>query len=225
MLPLRTFRGFDVDPLIGVAGALADLHKGELALLQVLFEPARAPWAESMIRAVTDAEGHSFLANAPEMVSLAREKVAHPLFAAVIRVAAQSESQARAWALAKAVGGSLAQLRNPASNELIPLANDTYPDSDHAEDVCARTTRRSGMLLNLDELVSLVHPPSASVRVPQLRREVSKTKAAPEIVRSHPFVIGENRHAGKTVPVTLSAQQRTQHCYVIGASGTGKSTS
>lgn len=224
MLPIRTFRSFDVDPLIGIAGALADLRTGELGLLQVLFQAARHPWAESMMRAVTDGEGHSFLADAPEMVSLTREKIAQPLFAAVLRVAAISLTEARAWTIAKALGGALVQFANRAGNEFIPLTNDEYADNDHAEDVRARRSRRSGMLLNLDELASLAHLPSASVRVPQLKREECKTKAAPVIVQGHRFTLGENIYAGHTATVTLSADQRTQHCYLIGASGTGKST-
>jgi hypothetical protein len=224
MLPIRTFRSFDVDPLIGIAGALADLRTGELGLLQVLFQAARNPWAESMMRAVTDNEGHSFFADAPEMVSLAREKTAQPLFAAVLRVAAFSDTEARAWAIAKALGGALMQFANRAGNEFIPLTNDDYADHDHAEDVRARRSRRSGMLLNLDELASLAHLPSASVRVPQLKREEGRTKAAPVIVQSHKFTLGENTYAGHTTTVTLNADQRTQHCYLIGASGTGKST-
>jgi predicted DNA-binding transcriptional regulator AlpA len=224
MLPIRTFRSFDVDPLIGIAGALADLREGELGLFQVLFQAARHPWAESMMRAVTDGEGHSFLADAPQMVALAREKIAQPLFAALLRVAALSETQPRAWTIAKAIGGALTQFADPTGNELIPLTNDGYEDDDHALDVRARRSHRSGMLLNLDELTSFAHPPSASVRVPQLKREEGKTKAAPQIVQGHAFTLGENTYAGQTVHVTLSADQRTQHCYVIGASGTGKST-
>jgi hypothetical protein len=80
------------------------------------------------------------------------------------------------------------------------------------------------MLLNADELVSLAHLPSASVRVPQLKREDARTKAAPQLVKGHPFVLGENAHAGKTTSVSLSSEARSQHCYMIGASGTGKST-
>src|SRR2546421_10264628 len=49
---------------------------------------ARFPWAESILRSVSDGEGGSFFADAPEMVALAKEKVRRPLFAAVIRVAA-----------------------------------------------------------------------------------------------------------------------------------------
>jgi hypothetical protein len=224
MVPLRTVHGFEIDPLIGIMGALAGLRAGELGLLQVLFQAARSPWAESMVRAVTNGEGRSFFPDAPEMVAQAREKVAQPLYAVVLRVAVQGGTKARAWEIAKALGAALTQFANPTSNELIALANDGYDDRDHAADVCARTTHRSGMLLNADELVSLAHLPSASVRVPQLKREDARTKAAPQIVHGHPFVLGENSHAGKTTPVTLNAEQRSQHCYVIGASGTGKST-
>jgi hypothetical protein len=224
MIPLRTVRGFEIDPLIGIIGALAGLRDGELGLLQLLFQATRSPWAESMVRAVTGSDGRSFFPDAPEMVAQSREKVAQPLYAVVLRVVAQSDTKTRAWEIARALGGALTQFTNPTSNELIPLANDGYDDANHAADVCARTTHRSGMILNADELVSLAHLPSASVRIPQLKREDARTKAAPQIVHGHSFVLGENSNAGKTVPVTLSAEQRSQHCYVIGASGTGKST-
>jgi len=224
MVPLRTVRGFEIDPLIGIVGALASLRDGELGLLQVLFQAVRHPWAESMVRAVSNAEGRSFFSDAPDMVAQAREKVGQPLYAVVLRVAAQSDSEERAWAIARDLGGALTQFANPMSNELIALANDGYHDEDHATDVCARTTHRSGMLLNADELVSVAHLPSASVRVPQLKRDDARTKVAPQIVHGHPFVLGENTHAGKTTPVSLGGEARSQHCYMIGASGTGKST-
>ncbi|MGB7547459.1 MAG: type IV secretory system conjugative DNA transfer family protein [Terracidiphilus sp.] len=224
MILLRTVRGFDIDPLIGIMGALAGLREGELGLLQVLFEATRSPWAESMVRAVTGSDGRSFFPDAPEMVAQAREKVAQPLYAVALRVAAQADTKTRAWEIVRSMGGALTQFANPTSNELIPLSNDRYEDQDHAADVCARTTHRSGMILNADELVSLAHLPSASVRVPQLKRDDARTKAAPQIVHGHSFILGENSHAGKTTPITLSAEQRSQHCYVIGASGTGKST-
>jgi Type IV secretion-system coupling protein DNA-binding domain len=224
MMPLRTVRGFDLDPLTAIAGALAGLGEGEIGIFQVLFQTARNPWAESIMRAVTDNEGRPFFADAPELLSQAREKVAHLLHAAVVRVGAQAGTSSRAWALARNLGGALAQFGTPSTNALVALTNDEYYDEDHAADLLARTTHRSGMLLNTEELVSLVHPPSASVRVPELRREDARTKSAPQIVRGHPIVLGENVHAGQVTPVTLSADGRVQHCYVIGASGTGKST-
>src|SRR5271155_3608743 len=38
------------------------------------------------------------------------------------------------------------------------------------------------------------------------------------------LVLGENIHAGKSLTVALSPEQRVRHCHIIGASGTGKST-
>lgn len=224
MLPLKTFKDFNTDPLIGIAGSLSELREGELGLFQILFQPARNPWPDSMVRAVTDYEGKSFFADAPEVVSLARAKVSQPLFAAVIRVAAQSRTRERALRIAKVLSGSLAQFGRPSSNELIPLANDDYYDTDHEQGVLYRHSHRSGMLLNSEELVSLVHLPSESVRSPKLKRETKRTKAAPAIAQGNTLVLGENIHARKSVTISVSADHRTRHMYVIGASGTGKST-
>jgi hypothetical protein len=137
--------------LISVVAALSDLRAGELGALQVLFQPTREPWAESALRAVTDGRGGSFFADAPEMPRLTHEKMASPLFAVVLRVAARSPDRDRTWQIARALGATLAQLADPASNELIPLTNDDYDDADHWEDVLRRQSRRSGMILAADE--------------------------------------------------------------------------
>src|SRR5206468_3847025 len=65
---------------------------------------------------------------------------------------------------------------------------------------------------------------SVSVRAERLAREAKKTKAAPALAVGHTLVLGENAHNGKTVAVSLGTEQRLRHMYVIGASGTGKST-
>ena len=88
-----------------------------------------------------------------------------------------------------------------------------------------RQTRRSGMILNSDELTGFVHLPSSAVRSPALMRDTGRTKAAPAIVQQPPgIVIGDNEHNGGTVPVFLTADQRVRHTHLIGASGTGKSS-
>jgi hypothetical protein len=224
MLPLRTVRDFDVDPLIPVIASLSELVRDEIGLMQVLFERVRNPWAESILRAVTDDEGHAFFVDAPETLALAREKTAQPLFACVLRIATRAKDQLRAWHIARSLGAAITQFADPRGNEFIPLANDGYSDTDHAGDVLSRLSRRPGMLLNLDEIVSMVHFPSSSVRSPKFRRIDRRTKEAPAAVIGHRLELGENHHAGRTAKVSLSAAQRVRHTYVIGASGTGKST-
>ena len=224
MLPFKAFGHFNVDPLIAVTGALSALEKGEVGILQIIFQPVSHPWAENIMRAVSDDEGRSFFADAPHIFSLAKEKVSSPLFAAVIRVAAGSREYERSLQIAKALGGALSQFADPTGNELMPLSNNGYPDDSHEADLLARQTRRSGMILNSEELISLVHFPSTSVRSEKLVRDERRTKAAPTIALGNSTVIGENLHNSKKTEITLSPQQRIQHTYIIGASGTGKST-
>jgi hypothetical protein len=201
MIPLRAGKDFDVDPLIPLVAALGDICADEFGLFQVLFESVRHPWAESAMRAVTDWDGRAFFADAPELVPLARAKVGHPLFAAVVRVASRARDEGRAWEIARNVGAALSQFADPAGNEFIPLANDGYPDGPHIVDMLHRRSRRSGMLLNAQELVSLVHLPSASVRSPKYRNASRKTafEGIPDELRSrHVYIAGATQHGKST---------------------------
>jgi hypothetical protein len=224
MLPLLSIRSFDPDPLAGIVGALSCLRQGEVGMLQVLFQPIHFPWAESMWRAVTFRDGSSFFGDAPEVVNQTKEKLSKPLYAAVLRVAVRGTSEGRSREIARAVAGNFAIFSNPSGNELFPLENDEYEPEDHEEDLLLRRSRRSGMILSTDELISLAHLPSASVRSERLERQAKKTKAAPSVALNHSLVLGENVHMGQTRTVTLSPEQRVRHVHCIGASGTGKST-
>jgi Type IV secretion-system coupling protein DNA-binding domain len=223
MLPLRTFSKLDPDPLIPVFGAMGGLKKGELALFQILFEPARAPWAESVMRAVSDGEGGSFFVDAPDMVKLAGQKISRPLYAVVLRAGVRSRDPDRAWDVLRRLSGAIAQFGVPDGNELIPLS--VEGDHDPREDLLNHRTHRSGMLLSTEELVSLLHLPGASVRHARIaREEQTKSKLPPPVTRGDGSLIGENLHRGRRTPVRLPTEIRMRHTHVIGASGTGKST-
>lgn len=224
MRPLRSTLSLDPDPLIGLVGALEALQKGETGLLQVLFHSTRFPWTGSILRSVSDGSGGSFFADAPEMLTLAREKTKRPLFSVVIRVVGVSSVHERTLEIARGLAVGLVQLADPHSNELIPLTNEAYDLDTHTADVRERTSHRSGMLLNSRELASLVHPPSISVRSAKLRRYFTKTRLAPSSVRGHELAFGENCHRGEVTQVSLATRQRLNHMHVIGATGTGKST-
>jgi hypothetical protein len=221
MLPLASGR---LDPFIGMVGALAELQPGELGLFQVLFQPVQHPWAESIVNSVSHADGKSFFINSPELTGAAKNKVARPLYAAVVRILLRAGEFDHVLQLAQDLAGSLRVFAHPSGNELIPLHNLDYPLEEHIEDVLRRQTRRTGMLLNCDELIGFVHLPSSAVRSQVFERQAIKSKAAPGIVRQAGLLLGTNEHAGQTVEVRLSAEQRTRHAHIIGASGTGKST-
>lgn len=81
MRPLTMTDSFASDSFIGLFGMLEQLQTGERGIIQVLFCGTGNPWAESIMRSVSDDKGGSFFADAPEMVKLASEKVSYPLYA------------------------------------------------------------------------------------------------------------------------------------------------
>jgi hypothetical protein len=222
MLPLA---GGKLDPFVGMVGALAKLQENELALFQVLWQPVQHPWAESIVRSVTHADGKPFFVNSPELAGAAEQKTGKPLFAAVVRILARTATEKRLFDIARDLAASLRVFSNPQGNALIPLQLEDYALVNHVEDVLRRQTRRAGMLLNSDELAGFVHLPSSEVQSPVLLRDSGATKAAPDIVRKPPgIVIGDNEHLGEIVPVYLTTDQRVRHTHIVGTSGTGKSS-
>ena len=221
MVPLSA-KNVVSEPLLPIIAALAQLEEGEFGIYQVLFEVARQPWAESVLRSVVTPKGEPFFADAPEITAFAKEKVSSPLFAIALRVAGIADEGERAQEIIRNVAGALSHFGSPDSNELIPL----FPKDLRSleEDILGRTPHRSGMLLSADELVSLIQLPGAGVQVPELWRGRHKTKKAPAETSGPACVLGQNEHDGESTEVRLGVGAKTKHVHVVGASGTGKST-
>ena len=221
--PFTTELKFEPDPLTGLFGALDHLQEGEQAAIQILFKGVVNPWAESIMRSVSDGKGDSFFIDAPEMPKLAMEKISSPLFGTVIRVIGQGYSDAAAWKVIDRVGSALVQSSRSTANMLIPLNNNGFPLADHHLNVLLRESRRGGMILNAKEIATFVHYPF-SISSKKLERDIRKTKAVPKIAVDQDFIIGRNEHQGVERVAALSAAQRLKHMHLIGATGTGKST-
>lgn len=221
MRPLKIWPKLDPDPLTGCIAVLEGMKENEFGMLQVLFQGAVNPWAESIYRSVTNGTGDSFFADSPEMLPLAKEKISSPLFATVIRTVGQAEATDEACLISNKLAQSLLSFHRSGSNTLIPLDGDLNYTKD---DILLRRSRRIGMLLNGNELSSIVHVPDKSVVTPKLRAYVGKTKPIPAELEDHDFELGQNEHLGQLKAVTVSDQHRLRHMHLIGATGTGKSS-
>ena len=82
--------------------------------------------------------------------------------------------------------------------------------------------------LTAEELASLYHPPhSAAVSFENLNKRLSKTLPAwPDLDQTETdgVVIGVNIHQQKQTPISLTAAERSRHVYIIGGTGSGKTT-
>jgi predicted ribonuclease YlaK len=83
---------------------------------------------------------------------------------------------------------------------------------------------RKQVVLNLEEMTSVMHFPATHVgkAAPQLKQSKAGTSPAPVDVPKAGTLIGVNRHRGQETNVYIAPEDRMRHFYVIGQTGTGK---
>ncbi|PQJ11953.1 hypothetical protein CJD36_009175 [Flavipsychrobacter stenotrophus] len=224
MRPMATASDMPHDPFIGLFATLEHLQRNEKGIIQILFKGTVNPWAESIMRSVTDSHGGSFFEDAPEMVKLAQQKVSSPLFTVCVKVGGQASYTNRAIEIMENISSALTRLTRSASNSLVMLSQSGYPQEDMILDMRMRRTHRTGMLLNTGELATLAHFPTPEISSRKLVRDSQKTKPAPQSALGHEFVLGTNTHHGTAQLVSVPSHMRLRHTHIIGATGAGKST-
>ena len=226
--PIRTFTKLANDPLATVVAVMDELGADEWALAQVLFCRAKHPWAENLRIACEDPyrPRHFLIPDLDQ--KLLGEKLHAPLYAAAIILAANTQR-------ALAGLGSLVHQYQDAHNQLAvrdeaawarQWPDNEFPNLAHwRRAICSREILVPGMLLNVCELAGIVHLPSPEIPSEHLLRVTSQTRQPPQPVLAAPtIVIGENVHRGQVHQVAIPPEIRARHCYIAGASGTGKST-
>lgn len=80
-------------------------------------------------------------------------------------------------------------------------------------------------ILNTEEIASLFHfPHSKYNRTPEIRWQNFKLVKAPTNLPTNGILLGQNIFRGVKTPIYITPEDRFRHFYVIGQTGTGKST-
>lgn len=223
--PLRTFTRIDPDPFGVAIAALDQLREGDWALLQILFQTAFHPWAQTANEATADPYNPGTRLFPDLSDRLLNDKFSSPLFAVAVRVLTSRDTVYRQLL------GWVEQFAAPEQRLISHVEEwpgETTPEAEWmllCDAVQRRCTYRPGMLLNVQELAGLAHLPSQSVIAERLVRISTRTKAAPAyLAKPGSVILGQNTHRGHTHRAGIPTDLRAQHCYIAGASGTGKST-
>jgi len=117
---------------------------------------------------------------------------------------------------------SLTQFGNPSLNE---LAVSRQTKRNFFRDYIFRTFSGSqSMVLSLSELLSLFHFPLPSTETPNIRWRTARSVAAPASLPKTGVLLGYNDYRGVKTPIHLQKEDRRRHMYMIGQTGTGKTT-
>ncbi len=87
-----------------------------------------------------------------------------------------------------------------------------------------RAPEGKGMILNTTEIASLFHAPNYTIDTPGIVWLLARFAPAPPTVPTQGLLLGENVFRGQHKKIYIRDEDRRRHVYVIGMTGTGKTT-
>lgn len=153
-------------------------------------------------------------------------KLAKMGFQVNIRFLSYAEDEERANRLMRSLIASMKQFSTVSLNSFnYKIVKGNLSDFD---DYRQRTLNvGESIVLNIEELASIYHLPSASVKTPGVSRvDAKKSEPPTNLPTSNCNFIGETLFRDKKVKFGISneGEDRVRHMYLIGKTGTGKST-
>lgn len=87
-----------------------------------------------------------------------------------------------------------------------------------------RFSEKESFLFNTEEVASVFHFPLPHIETPNILWLTAKHAPAPSNVPDEGIVLGDNIYRGVNKEIRFKREDRRRHTYIIGKSGTGKST-
>ena len=252
MLPFKTYQNLQADPLSEIATSLSKLDKeGEGAAIQILMKPSHKNEVRSLAQKVArNMQGGlsfekalSFARNPKikipeselqsrvvtpfeeEVIGGIQSKATKPVFDTNIRIVVSAGSEMKAKQLLADIEGSLVQFTAQEMNSL-KVVNVTSRALDKLLfNFSFRLFDEShSTLLSSEEVTSLYHFPLAFTLAPRIKFLKAKASEPPTNLPREGVVLGRNIFRGVTSLIRMTRNDRRRHFYVLGQTGTGKST-
>ncbi len=253
-LPLRTYAEANVDTFAPILSGLSKINEvGEGAAIQVLARPApdsakktiskmisrlkKGEKLEEVLSGLKINLGDIRKAMSPddkkkekeekiideEAIKALESKVAKPLLLVNLRAISSAPTKYQADAVLEGIIQGFSQFSAPLRQELKinkpkNLKNFIYQFSFREFD------DSQSMTLNIEEFASLFHLPTSTSKIPRVSWLKSKEAAPPNNLPVKGTPIGESVFRGDRKPVYITDDDRRRHIYLIGQTGTGKST-
>ncbi|MFH0821098.1 MAG: DUF87 domain-containing protein, partial [Candidatus Peregrinibacteria bacterium] len=167
-----------------------------------------------------------------EQVKLMETKNVKVGFEAVIRIVASARNKYRAKEIVTEIKDSFAQYNAPNNNAFHKTKY--FPRKtllhgfilrDIKRDWWQRIMHPHKMILGPEEISSVFHFPNIKYnKSPVIKWQEFKIAPAPQNLPESGLFLGNNIYRGETRPVYIKRDDRRRHFYMIGKSGTGKST-
>lgn len=252
ILPIRTYLSLESDPLSALINSFSKVAgEGEGVAVQIIAHKAGSSANESLLKisrhlregksvkealrdykksSATTAKEKEEKGRLPRgplsepMVKSIEQKASKPLFETTIRLVASAKTQQRADALLQEVVIPFNQF-STEENQIVAkpekgrvLQRLVYMFSFRLPETGYTST------LSSEELASIIHLPNGLASAGHVASVKAKTAPAPLSMPASGLRLGSNFFRGTELPVYLSEEDRARHLYVIGQTGTGKTS-
>jgi hypothetical protein len=158
-------------------------------------------------------------------IDLVTKKISSPIVEVSIRIIASGQSEFDADKILSEIEATFNQFDNTQGNALKFKRVKTSGLSSVLHNFSFRIFDDSESIpLNIHELASLMHFQMTGSATPHLKQAKSGSAAAPVNLPTSGTLLGVNRHRNVETKIYMTAEDRLRHLYVIGQTGTGKST-
>jgi len=247
-LPLRTYEDAKLDTFATILSNFSKLQSlGEGLSMQVVIQPA-PHWEKSKIiyainnlrrgakiglkgevgtppkRDSKSQQPREQIVIDEEAIRVREQKISHSLFYADVRLLSSAATETRADQLLDGLAGAFAQFSAPRYNQLrlVKAKNSRRMAFDYS---FRQFQGNQKMLLNTNEIASFFHFPTGTMSgAPKIEPTHGKEVAPPLNLPQTGTLIGESVFRGEQKPVFITDEDRRRHIYVIGQTGTGKTS-
>lgn len=166
-----------------------------------------------------------------EEVKMLEEKNSKVGYETLIRIVTSSPTYREAKAHLQNIKSAFAQYNSPAANGFTYTkhTSDKKLVKDfiyrHFQRPLPQKLKRKKMVLSSDELASLFHLPNVRYnKTPNIAWQNYKVAPAPHNIPKEGVLLGHTTYRGETKEIRMKNEDRFRHFYVIGQTGTGKSS-
>lgn len=244
-LPIVTYQDVNVDTFAPIVSVFSKLQAvGEGLALQLIVKPAgegvkkgyrkfleelrtgkaitKTTWKSEHGLPVKTGE-RTIDVQDEEKLKLIQKKLSKPLFSANIRLIASAPTPRRANELLDALAASFEQFNSP-TGQTFRIVAPRNPKKLIYDFVFRLFDPGRSIILNAEELTSIFHFPTSTTDVPRMKAAKTKEAPPPPALPREGVLLGESVFRGDRRPVQIADEDRRRHVYLIGQTGTGKST-
>ena len=249
-LPIKTYNSLETDSLSIITNVLTKLEEKEEAVIQIILRNTSSLWhsrAKTIINEVSKGKNlNSALAETSsfnvfktqekkeeqkqikideELLKSLEEKASKDIFETNIRVVVSIKDKQKSNDVFSQIINAFDQFSSPKLNSFSVIKLNKSRLRDFLYHYSFRLfDSRQNNILNVEELTSFFHFPTPFLKTPNIKGLKSRISPPPANIPKQGILLGFNQYREEKKEIRIKKEDRRRHVYIIGQTGTGKSS-